>query len=207
MADNFWLSDAQWSAIAPLLPMVHSGPRRVDDRGVISGVVHRFRERCRWRALPDDGLQSLQSLEPARSEAGDFHHARRPFAFAGDGRQFRRAGAPLGRRRKKGGAGDWPLARRAHDQNPRAHRRTRPADVFLLTGGQVADIQGEMSNNCPAVIQICTARRIGMGIDKRSLASARPKIARTVSMPSTTSPNAAKPCPSELRLPPSSSSG
>ena len=25
MTDNFWLSDAQWAAIAPLLPMVHSG--------------------------------------------------------------------------------------------------------------------------------------------------------------------------------------
>ena len=54
MADNFWLSDAQWAAIAPLLPMVHTGPRRVDDRRVISGVIHRFREGCRWRALPDE---------------------------------------------------------------------------------------------------------------------------------------------------------
>ena len=25
MADNFWLSDAQWAAISPLLPMVHTG--------------------------------------------------------------------------------------------------------------------------------------------------------------------------------------
>jgi transposase len=52
MSDNFWLSDAQWAAIAPLLPMVHTGPVRQDDRRIISGILHRLREGCRWRALP-----------------------------------------------------------------------------------------------------------------------------------------------------------
>src|SRR5215204_4160341 len=52
MSDNFWLSDRQWAAIAPLLPMVHTGPVRQDDRRVISGILHRLREGCRWRALP-----------------------------------------------------------------------------------------------------------------------------------------------------------
>jgi transposase len=28
----FWLSDVQWAAIEPHLPMVYTGPRRVDDR-------------------------------------------------------------------------------------------------------------------------------------------------------------------------------
>lgn len=54
MADNFWLSDAQWAVIEPRLPMVHTGPVREDDRRVISGIVHRLREGCRWRALPDE---------------------------------------------------------------------------------------------------------------------------------------------------------
>lgn len=53
MADNFWLTDAQWAMIEPHLPMVHTGPVRKDDRRVISGIIHRFREGCRWRALPD----------------------------------------------------------------------------------------------------------------------------------------------------------
>lgn len=53
MSKLFWLSDRQWAAIAPLLPQVHTGPRRVDDRRVISGIVHRLREGCRWRALPE----------------------------------------------------------------------------------------------------------------------------------------------------------
>ena len=53
MADNFWLNDAQWKAIARHLPMIHTGPERQDDRRIISGIVHRLREGCRWRALPD----------------------------------------------------------------------------------------------------------------------------------------------------------
>ena len=52
MADNFWLNDAQWAAIAPHLPRVHTGPVRQDDRRIISGILHRLREGCRWRALP-----------------------------------------------------------------------------------------------------------------------------------------------------------
>jgi len=53
MADHFWLSDMQWSAIEPHIPKVYRGKRRVDDRRVISGIVHRLREGCRWRALPE----------------------------------------------------------------------------------------------------------------------------------------------------------
>jgi transposase len=34
--------------------MVHTGPRRVDDRRVISGIVRSFREGCRWRTLPPE---------------------------------------------------------------------------------------------------------------------------------------------------------
>src|SRR6266849_11098278 len=52
MPDNFWLSGAQWAAIASHLPMVHTGPVRQDARRIISGIVHRLREGCRWRALP-----------------------------------------------------------------------------------------------------------------------------------------------------------
>ena len=53
MADHFWLSDAQWAVIEPHIPKVYTGKRRVVDRRVISGIVHRLREGCRWRALPE----------------------------------------------------------------------------------------------------------------------------------------------------------
>jgi transposase len=50
MAEVFWLNDAQWAAIEPLLPHLGGKPRG-DDRRVISGILHRFRAGLRWRAL------------------------------------------------------------------------------------------------------------------------------------------------------------
>ena len=66
-----WLSDAEWARIEPLLPRGRRGAHRVDDRRVISGIIHMLRSgalaglSCGLRALHDD-LQPLQSLEPAR---------------------------------------------------------------------------------------------------------------------------------------------
>lgn len=51
MSEGFWLNDAQWAAIEPLLPKLGGKPR-VDDRRVISGILHRYREGLRWRAVP-----------------------------------------------------------------------------------------------------------------------------------------------------------
>lgn len=48
----YWLSDAEWSAIEPHLPNGRSGPRRVDDRRVVSGIVHMLRSGARWRDCP-----------------------------------------------------------------------------------------------------------------------------------------------------------
>ena len=52
MANEFWLSAAQWATIAPLLPKNQPGARRVDDRRVISGIIHVLRSGCRWRDCP-----------------------------------------------------------------------------------------------------------------------------------------------------------
>jgi transposase len=51
MAGLFWLSDDEWAAIEPLLPRLGGKPR-TDDRRVISGILHKFREGLRWRAIP-----------------------------------------------------------------------------------------------------------------------------------------------------------
>ena len=48
MSDFFWFSDAQWARIGPLLPTDTRGMARVDDRRVLSGIVHALSE---WRAL------------------------------------------------------------------------------------------------------------------------------------------------------------
>lgn len=47
-----WLSDAEWARIEPLLPRGRKGAHRVDDRRVISGIVHMLRIGARWRDCP-----------------------------------------------------------------------------------------------------------------------------------------------------------
>ena len=48
MSDFFWFSDAQWARIEPLLPTDVRGMKRVDDRRVLSGIVHALRCGGRW---------------------------------------------------------------------------------------------------------------------------------------------------------------
>lgn len=52
MAREFWLSDRQWAALAPLMPTNQPGARRVDDRRVLSGIVHMLRNGGRWQDCP-----------------------------------------------------------------------------------------------------------------------------------------------------------
>jgi len=52
MASLFWLSDEAWSAIEPHLPKNQPGARRVDDRRVISGILHVLKVGCRWCDCP-----------------------------------------------------------------------------------------------------------------------------------------------------------
>ena len=49
-----WLTDAEWSRIEPLLPRGRKGARRVDDRRVISGIVHMLKSGARWRDCPPE---------------------------------------------------------------------------------------------------------------------------------------------------------
>jgi len=50
----FWLSDAQFSKILPHLPTDTRGKKRVDDRRVISGIIHVLKSGCRWIDAPAD---------------------------------------------------------------------------------------------------------------------------------------------------------
>jgi transposase len=52
MAGEFWFSDRQWAVIEPLLPKNQPGARRVDDRRVLSGIVHVLRSGGRWKDCP-----------------------------------------------------------------------------------------------------------------------------------------------------------
>ena len=53
MSDLFWLSDKQMKRIEPHFPLSHGVPR-VDDRRVISGIIHVLRNGLRWRDAPAD---------------------------------------------------------------------------------------------------------------------------------------------------------
>ena len=154
MADNFWLNDAQWALIEAHLPKVHTGPERKDDRRVISGILHRLREGCRWRALPDEygpyttvfnrfnrwskrGL--WQKIFAALVEFDDL-----PALMLIDSSAVKAHRSAAG---AKGGKepGHWPLARRTDDKNPCARRRRRQAACAPFERGHVADIKGAAS--------------------------------------------------------------
>src|SRR5215217_7900765 len=50
--DHFWLTDKQFARIAPHLPSDTRGKPRVDDRRVISGIVHVLKSGARWVDAP-----------------------------------------------------------------------------------------------------------------------------------------------------------
>src|SRR4051794_1125003 len=50
----YWLSDEDWERIEPLLPRGRRGAHRVDDRRVISGIMHMLRSGARWRDCPPE---------------------------------------------------------------------------------------------------------------------------------------------------------
>jgi transposase len=52
MQSLYWLSDAQGHRIEPLLPNGRRGAHRVDDRRIISGIMHMLRSGARWRDCP-----------------------------------------------------------------------------------------------------------------------------------------------------------
>jgi hypothetical protein len=136
VADNFWLSDKQWAAIAPHLPMVYGtgtpgwSPRH--PRQSMACTSRRI-----WAVY--DGVQSIQSVEPALPVAAHILGARRMLrsALAHGDRQFGGQDASFGDRREKDGRKTRPSAARAalpHDEGPRARRRRRlparlPADA------------------------------------------------------------------------------
>lgn len=52
MKHLYWLDDVAWGKIEPHLPRGRRGARRVDDRRVISGIIHMLRTGARWRDCP-----------------------------------------------------------------------------------------------------------------------------------------------------------
>ena len=53
MTDFFWFSDEQRARIEPLPPQDTRGMPRVDDRRVLSGIVHALKSGGRWGDCPE----------------------------------------------------------------------------------------------------------------------------------------------------------
>ena len=51
MSDIFWLNDEQFNAIKRYFPSSHGVPR-VDDRRVVSGIIHVLKRGLQWRDAP-----------------------------------------------------------------------------------------------------------------------------------------------------------
>jgi len=145
----FWLSDAAWDAIEPHLPHGQAGKPRVDDRRVISGILHVLKTGCRWRDVPTE-------YGPPTTIYNRYHRwARRRIwqklfeRMAGAGpippefhRQHTRKGPPLRTGPKRGA---WAQAigvsrgGRTSKIHCLADHYGRPV-AFALTPGNVADI-------------------------------------------------------------------
>ncbi len=145
MAGEFWLSDGQWARLQPLLPNKPRGVPRVDDRRVISGIVHVLQS-----GLPVEGcaggLRSFQdALQPQRPlgcqgcmargvrDAGGLGRS----ACRGADRQHACQSASLGGGRKRGACSQAIGVSRG-GRNTKVHaitdRQGRPS-AFLLTPG------------------------------------------------------------------------
>ncbi len=51
MSDHYWLTKAQIERLKPYFPRSHGVPR-VDDRRVLSGIIHVIKRGLQWRDAP-----------------------------------------------------------------------------------------------------------------------------------------------------------
>jgi transposase len=118
-----WLSDEQWARIEPLLPSDVRGKERVDDRRVISGVLHVLKSGCRWKDCPSEyGPYTTVYNRFARwAERVVWEHLFRELARRGRSTSLQMIDSTHIRRTAQPRA-DWPLTRRAQYEDPRTGR-------------------------------------------------------------------------------------
>ena len=124
MKHLFWLSDAAWAAIDAHLPHGRPGKPRVDDRRVISGILHVLK---RWRDVPAayGPPATIYNRFNRWSRRGIWQRMFEAIAATGavppefslDSTHFKAHRSAAG---AKGGVepGDRPLARRSHLEDP-----------------------------------------------------------------------------------------
>jgi transposase len=137
--DQFWLTEAQFSKIEPYLPTDTRGKARVDDRRVISGIVHVLKSGSRWvDAPPDYGpKKTLYNRFVRWADKGVWTNVFQALAQAGGPSAYVLIDSSAVKAHRSAAAGKGgeksshrPLARRSHDQDPRADRHFMPSARF-----------------------------------------------------------------------------
>ncbi|MBI5111346.1 MAG: IS5 family transposase [Rhodovulum sp.] len=147
--DFFWLTEAQFDRIRPHLPTDTRGKARVDDRRVISGIVHVLKSGGRWVDAPAvyGPRKTLYNRFVRWAEKGVWEKLFRSLASAGgppeqvliDSSAIKAHRSAAG---GKGGRRPQAIGRSRGGRTTKIHALTdrdcRPI-AFLLTGGNVAD--------------------------------------------------------------------
>ena len=132
----FWLSDEQWRQIEPRLPQDVRGKARVDDRRVISGIVHVIKSGCRWCDCPPEygPPTTIYNRFVRWAERGVWERLFRELAARGRSTQTQMIDATTSRRiarprAQKGGTepSDWTLTWWAQYENPCNRRCSGPS--------------------------------------------------------------------------------
>lgn len=127
MAHLYWLSDEAWAVIEPHLPCGRPGKPRVDDRRVISGILHVLKTGCRWRDAPVDygPHTTLYNRFNRWSQRGVWKRVFEKAAAQGDvpdelSLDSTHVKAHRSAQTSKGGRGIRPSARRAAGRRPKS---------------------------------------------------------------------------------------
>jgi transposase len=117
----FWLSDEQWAKIEPFLPTDIRGKDDVNDRRVISGILHVLKSGCRWCDCPPeyDPPTTIYNRFVRWAKRGVWERLFQELANSGRATETEMIDSTISRntarhRAEKGGAksGDWSVARR-----------------------------------------------------------------------------------------------
>ncbi|WP_144440009.1 IS5 family transposase [Methylobacterium sp. AMS5] len=147
--DEFWLTDAQFAKIEPHLPTDTRGKDRVDDRRVISGIIHVLKSGGRWADAPREVYgprKTLYNRFVRWAAKGVWTDLFETLAKAGGppSQVLIDSSAVKAHRCASGGKGghNQAIGRSRGGRTTKIHALTdrfcRPL-AFLLTGGQVAD--------------------------------------------------------------------
>ena len=135
MSDLFWLNDAQFARLLPLLPTGTRGKLRVDDRRVISGIIHVLKTGGRWIDAPAayGPRKTLYNRFVRWAGRGVWMNIFHALAAAGEpaAEVLIDSSAVKAHRCASGGkggarSGHRSLARRTHHQNPCPDRPALP---------------------------------------------------------------------------------